>query len=280
VKYHEYLPHQILQDCVRCFWIHEATYDAESQQDITPDSCVEIIFNFGTSYLLLTTDPPTPLPPAIIVGFQNKTIPILFQGTVKVVAVRLFAWGALTLLQDDIETRTNAVTALGAEWATLFNQLQSNVERGCYEQAVTALEEFLIQKALVRTYDSNLIQTAAKLLHQTKGEYRIAELADYCQVSVRQLERGFQRVIGTSAKVFARTLRFEKAQRRLMFDPDADLTQLAYDCGYFDQAHFIKDFKAFTGKTPKEYARQMQQMQETLKSKDVVFLQSSPPQIS
>jgi len=50
---------------------------------------------------------------------------------------------------------------------------------------------------------------AAKLLHHTKGEYRISELADYCNVSVRQLERGFQHVIGTSPKNFARTLRFE-----------------------------------------------------------------------
>jgi AraC-like DNA-binding protein len=60
-----------------------------------------------------------------------------------------------------------------------------------------------------------------------------------------------------------------------MFDPDADLTRLAYECGYFDQAHFIKDFKAFVGKTPTEYTVQMRKMQETLKSKDVVFLQSS-----
>jgi hypothetical protein len=52
-----------------------------------------------------------------------------------------------------------------------------------------------------------------------------------------------------------------------MFDPDADLTELAQDCGYFDQAHFIKDFKAFTGKTPTEYARQMRAMQEILKER-------------
>jgi AraC-like DNA-binding protein len=60
-----------------------------------------------------------------------------------------------------------------------------------------------------------------------------------------------------------------------MFDPNADLTQLAYECGYYDQAHFIKDFKAFAGTTPTEYARKMEALQKNLKSKDVVFLQSS-----
>src|SRR5262249_59260646 len=140
------------------------------------------------------------------------------------------------------------------------------------------LEELLIHQALVRTYDLKLIQTAAKLLHRTKGEYRIAELAEYCQVSVRQLERGFRHVIGTSPKVFARTLRFQEAQRRLMFDPDADLSSLTYQCGYFDQAHFIKDFKAFAGKTPTEYADQMRAMEKTLKTKDDICLQSSSRQ--
>jgi AraC-like DNA-binding protein len=276
MKYHEYSPHPALRDTVKCFWIHEATYPSETTQDITPDGCVELIFNFGSPYRLLTTTPPTMLPAAVIVGFQNKTMPILLHGTLKVVAARLFAWGALALLQDNMNTLTDKVTALGTDWDSLMRDLKSLVTQGEYEKATKTLEEFLIRQALLRTYDAKLIQAAAKLLYHTKGECRIAELAEYCQVSARHLERGFRRVIGTSPKGFARTLRFVEAQRRLMFDPDADLTRLTYDCGYFDQAHFIKDFKVFAGKTPSEYAQQMREMQEMLKSRDVVFLQSPP----
>jgi len=275
VKYHEYSPHAILQDIVKCLWIHEGSYPSETPQDITPDGCVELIFNFGSPYFLRTTTPPSALPTAVIVGFQNKTIPILLHGTVKVVAARLFAWGALALLEDNVNSLTNTVTALSTDWDSLAERLKPQVMQGHYENAATTLEEFLIQQALVRTYDLKLIQTAAKLLHHTKGEYRISELAEYCQVSARQLERGFRHVIGTSPKVFARTIRFQEAQRRLMFNPDADLSSLTYECGYFDQAHFIKDFREFTGKTPTEYAEQMRAMQKILKSKDVVFLQSS-----
>lgn len=275
MRYHEYNPHEILRDSVKCFWIHEGDYSTEATQDITPDGCVELIFNFGDPYLLRTTTPPTALPVAIIVGFQNKTIPLLINGTVRVVAARLFAWGAMALLQENVATLTNSMTALCPDWNALVQRLKSLVTQGQYEQAATALEEFLVQQALVRTYDLKFIQTAAKLLDRTKGQYRISELADYCQVSVRQLQRGFQQVIGTSPKTFARTLRFQEAQRRLMFDPDADLTDLAYECGYFDQAHFNKDFKAITGKTPSEYAGQMRDLQEIWKSEDVVFLQSS-----
>src|SRR5262249_10851985 len=100
VEYRERTPHPILQATVRCFWIHEAACPSDTNQAITPDGGVELIFNFGSPYSLLTTTPPTRLPPAIIVGFQDKTLPILLQGTVKVVAARLFAWGALALLHD------------------------------------------------------------------------------------------------------------------------------------------------------------------------------------
>ena len=274
MKYHEYKPHSILEDTVKCFWIHEARYAAETTQDITPDGAVELIFNFGSPYLLLTTTPPTPLAVAVVVGFQNKTLPIRVDGVVKVVAARLFAWGALPLLHDEFRAVTNTVTALGADWESLVRRLERHVTQGQYDDAWTTLQEFLIQKALTHAYDLKLVQTAAKLLYYTKGQCRIEDLADHCHASVRQVQRRFQEVIGTSPKVFARTLRFQQAQRRLMFDPQADLTALAYGCGYFDQAHFIKEFRAFAGKTPSEYAQQMRQMQATLRTKDVVFLQS------
>src|SRR6185436_2236240 len=109
------------------------------------------------------------------------------------------------------------------------------------------------------------IQAAAKLLHYSKGQYRIDELADCCHLSVRQLERGFQQVVGISPKALARTLRFDRAKTRLMFDPDVDLTRLEQDCGYFDQAHFIKDFRAFAGKTPTEFVEQLRDFREYLK---------------
>jgi AraC-like DNA-binding protein len=276
VKYREVRPHPILRDTVRCFWTHEASYPTETEQDITPDGCVELIFNFGSPYLLRTTPGLSPLPVAVLVGFQEKPIPLLLRGTVKVVAARLFAWGAMALLQDNVASLAGAVSALGKEWDALVRRLSSEVGEGRYEQARTTLEEYLIRQALVRKYEGKLIQAAAKFLHRTRGQVRISELADACRLSTRQLERGFRRVVGISPKTFARTLRFEQAQRRLMFDPDAGLTGLAYECGYFDQAHFIKDFKAFAGRTPSEYAERMREMQGILRSRDVVFLQSSP----
>ena len=274
VHYREFAPHETLREDVRCFWAMQVEYPEGGTQEVVPDGCVELIFNFGRPYLPLSDPTVTSVPIASVVGFQDRTVRFRVSGTVKVVAARMQAWAALTLLQDRVDTLARTVRGLGPEWNELVGRIGERVAKEAYEEGVRTLEEFLIERALVRRYDRQVIEAAAKLLHQTKGDYRIAELADSCRMSMRQLERGFKSVVGTSPKNFARTLRFERAQRRLMFEPDADLTSLAMECGYFDQAHFIKDFKAFSGSTPSQYAREMRRMQRVLRAKDVVFLQS------
>src|SRR5262249_2344415 len=190
----------------------------------------------------------------------------------------LHPWGALALLHDRIASVANSVASLGPDWETVVAELGPMVARAEYERAAMRLQAFLIERALARRFDRRIVEAAAKLLHRTKGQHRIEELADYCQVSVRQLQRDFQKMMGTTPKGFARAVRFAAAQRAIMFDPRIDLTKLAYRCGYSDQAHFIRDFREIAGKTPGEYAREVDRLQEILNSRDVVFLQSIDPQ--
>jgi len=264
VQYDEHKPHRLLEEAVKCFWTHEGTYSLEKIQPITPDGCIELIFNFGSPYRLMSRTPPQQLPPAIVVGFQKETIPIGVDGTVQVVAARMFPWGALTLLKDEVRALTGQIKDLDLSWDALARELKGHVTKGRYSAAWQSLQDYLLKKALARTYDAKLLQSAAKLLFHTRGQCRVEELADYCHTSVRQLQRHFEQAIGVSPKFYARTIRFEQAQRRLMFHPETDLTELAYDCGYFDQAHFIKDFRAFTGRTPSEYAKEMQDLRHDL----------------
>lgn len=274
MNYAEHTPHPILAEAVKCFWTHEGTYAPDQIQPITPDGCIELIFNFGSPYRLLSRTPPQQLPPAVLVGFQKETLPISVDGTVRVVAARMFPWGALALLQEEVRALTGQIKNLGQPWNSLTRELQTHIKQGDYESAWRRLQDYLLQRELSQTYDAKLMQSAAKLLFHTKGQCRVEELADYCHTSVRQLQRHFDQAIGVSPKFYARTIRFAQAQRRLMREADADLTELACDCGYFDQAHFIKDFRAFTGRTPSQYAKEMHDLQKELKIKDVVFLQS------
>lgn len=280
MKYQERLPHSSLQDYVKCFWILEREYTPENpNEEVIPDACIELIFNFGAPYVLQAERlPDREMPAAFLIGMQKK--PLLFRsgGTVKIVATRFYAWGALPFLSIQAQTPNNLAITLGLEWHDLADILEPKVHADDYDGAVASVEDFLIGKLLTATFELKQIQTAAQALYHQKGRVKVTELAEYCNLSARQLERQFRDVTGVSPKTLARTIRFEEIRNRLMFDPDASLTDLAYEFGYTDQAHFIRDFKEFADRTPGEFAAEMRALQAVFRDyENVVFLQFSSP---
>ncbi len=278
VRYQEFLPHTVLQDSVKRFWMMEREYTPENPyEEVIPDACIELMFNFGVPYVQVNDSSRRELPPVFLIGLQNQ--PLVFQcsGVVKIVAVRFFAWGALPFLHIQAQVGGTTSVELDDEWRAVIQQVGAKVQADQYQEAIECIEDFLISKRLTTLFDPRQVQAAAKLLYHTKGQFRVAELADYCNLSVRQLQRQFDDTVGVSPKTLARTIRFEEIRNRLMFEPDANLTDLAYEFGYNDQAHFINDFKAFTNKTPGEFAEEIRKFQAVLLDQEhVVFLQSPP----
>lgn len=276
MKYKEYLPHSSLQDHVKCFWIMEREYTPEHPaENVTPDAFIELIVNFGMPYVLQAEGAPDrEMPRVILVGLQSKPLIFRCDGRVKLVATRFYAWGALPFLADRARGLNNLSATLGREWDDLAVRIEPLVGAGDYDAAVTIVEDHLIEKLLSARVELKKIQSAAKMLYLQKGQFRIAELAEHCNLSARQLQRQFQDVVGVSAKTLARSIRFEEVRKQLMLDPDQSLTALAYEYGYADQAHFIRDFKEFADRTPSEFAREMRSIQAIFRDRDnVVFLQ-------
>jgi len=279
MKYQEHEPHSSLQDYVKCFWILEKEYTPEDpNEEVTPDACIELIFNFGAPYVLHAEGmPDREMPTAFLIGLQKK--PLLFRssGTVEIVATRFYAWGTLPFLAIQYQTTGNVAITLSHEWHDLTNMLSPKIRANDFEGAVASVQDFLIGKLLSARFDLKQIQIAAQILYREKGQFRVADLAEYCNLSTRQLQRQFQNVVGVSPKTLARTIRFEEIRKRLMFDPDTSLTDLAYEFGYTDQAHFIRDFKEFADKTPGEFAAETRMLQTVFHdNENVVFLQFPP----
>jgi AraC-like DNA-binding protein len=279
VKYKEYAPHATLQGHVKCFWTMERDYTPEHPaEDVTPDAFIEFILNFGAPYRLHTDGAPDrEMPRAILVGLQKKPLRFLCRGSVKLVATRFFVWGGLPFLADRAHGFGNLTTTLAPEWDEVATRVERAVGDDDYGAAVSIVEDHLIGKLLAATVDLKKIRAAAQMLHFRKGQFRVAELAEYCNLSSRQLQRQFQDIVGVSPKALARAIRFEEIRKRLMFDPDQSLTDLAHEFGYTDQAHFIRDFKELADRTPGDFAREMQAIQDIFRDHhNVVFLQVPP----
>ncbi|HTN38419.1 MAG TPA: helix-turn-helix domain-containing protein [Arachidicoccus sp.] len=120
------------------------------------------------------------------------------------------------------------------------------------KQRIVIVEQFLVSQ-LKDVQPDKLIVEALKLIYQSNGTIRIKELNEKLFTSQSPLEKRFRKVVGTSAKKFASIVRFNAVLDNL--NETKTLTEICYENNFFDQAHFIKDFKQFTGYTPENFKR-------------------------
>ena len=122
-------------------------------------------------------------------------------------------------------------------------------------ERITITENFLMdtmhKSETVRNYDR--IRHSINKINLSRGILDIESLVSDTFLSRKQFERTFSAIIGATPKQFLRVVRFQHAIYIRSKDPALNLTELAHECGYFDQAHMIHDFKRFSGVTPKKF---------------------------
>ena len=120
------------------------------------------------------------------------------------------------------------------------------------DERVRILSMFFEQKLKHSHQHEPAVFSSIYSILQDKGYTRIDTLARQSFLSTRQFERTFKKFAGFSPKLYTRIARFQSALQEYG-QTHRTLSSIAYDCGYYDQSHFIKDFKEFTGLNPKDY---------------------------
>jgi AraC-like DNA-binding protein len=93
----------------------------------------------------------------------------------------------------------------------------------------------------------------ADMILRHPNDCSIENIASHANMSIKTFERKFIEQVGISPKLFSRIIRFNTAIALKMNNPERSWTDIAHGCGYYDQMHFIKDFKLFSGITPTQY---------------------------
>lgn len=164
--------------------------------------------------------------------------------------------GAAAFLRPSLEefsgTTTDLAGILGRpeELDQLHEQL---AEAQNHARRIKRLEDFLLARGRVAAPDP-LVAAAVTWLEQGTGANRIDDLTRHIGLSQSALERRFRRVVGVAPKKFASIVRLRRAVR--LRATGADFTAVAHAAGYFDQSHFINDFRRATGSAPDAFFRQ------------------------
>lgn len=124
---------------------------------------------------------------------------------------------------------------------------------GIFEK-VACIEDFLLKKLNpISLHDERMLQKSIELIKQQKGQITASTLSEKVSFTPKSLERKFSQFLGKSPKQFIKLVRFQETLKDFSLNADRNITEYAYRNGYFDQAHFIKDFKTFSGYTPKAF---------------------------
>lgn len=120
-------------------------------------------------------------------------------------------------------------------------------------ERINRIETFLFYRLTAAENIDRIIKSVVETILTANGQLSVNELSQQTNSNRRQLERKFSSVIGLSPKQLSKIIRLQATLSMLLNKKFTSLTALSHENEYYDQAHFIKDFKELTGFTPKEF---------------------------
>lgn len=252
--YQQFTPDPRLAAHVQCLWhLRRPAGPASPPERILPDGCMELVCNRRTPFRQAMRDGTFQRQPAaMLIGQISTHVLLQADEAVEVLAVRFRHAGARAFFREDIDAFTDRAVELGSLGRN-WNELAERVaEAPRVAQAVALLEGALLHRLGSVAPQAPRAAPALRLLHAAEPPATIGGIARALALSPRQLERIFRREVGLPPKHYARLLRFRRVLGSLEAG-DPHWADVAAAAGYSDQAHLVREFRAFAGITPAAY---------------------------
>lgn len=255
MTYLEFPPLPELADDVQLIFSMESdSGDVHAREQIMPDGIVELVVHWGDPYYTRQASSRFVQPRCFAISMMRKAVEIESAGRTGFLAVRFYPWGAHHFFTRPIRSFLDQTVPAEQLWPEFVPGLMRDVDACAHTgQRVAVVQQFLVNRLNEHGRKPSEIDDAVKLIRHSAGQLSIEEICAQTALSMKQLERKFLASVGTTPKVFSRISRFLYLCRHLKESSAKTLTQLAHECGFYDQAHFIKEFKEFSGYTPREF---------------------------
>lgn len=259
IQINEFVPRDSLKPFVELFWSGDFNINSKGtlRQQVVPNGYVEMVIHLSDLRCHLFKDNSwSQSPNYTIIGMYTQSYEVRFSDCVSVFGIRFKPEGFYDIFgvpaAEFGDTFDDMGNVLGKKFQEYSDRLKTS---GDLSEMLLLTEHYLMKQLGRRQFKESYINRAAELIRTSKGLIRIEELSKQVFVSARQLERSFKLKVGVSPKFYTRIARLNEAHRLLESSPSLNLTQLSYECGYTDQAHFIHDFNALIGTRPKLFVK-------------------------
>lgn len=245
MKVHQFLPSDVLKPFINRFLVTESEGDLTRQ--LLPGTAPVMALRFKGAIYLNNTNLDFGL-----TGIYRVARPVHYTSGSAVLLVLFNEGGAAAF----INTPLNEFSGLTANLDNVFpaeqvQQLEESLDRvQTHAQRVSTVESFLLAQLKIKDKDP-MISKAIDIIKSRKGNYKIKDLAAAMNINIDSFEKRFRAQVGISPKHFSSIIRVSSVIRT--YQSHQDLTEVSLETGFFDQAHFNRDFKTFTGESPGQF---------------------------
>jgi len=268
MEFRQFFPSDILKPYIRHYYIFESNSDIEFEDTVFPSGDMEMIFNLGQGIWESSFENEFLKTPQIeLWGQITKPLPIRSKGRHTMLGVKFFPHSAAVFFKDEIGMFNDQIMDLAEVMGNPVKALHMRLlETPGQTERIELIEQFLTKKLRDnerRVFKLNKVADILTSIKQDPSEDSFGNIASRHGITARYLHKLIYQNTGLSPTSFNKISRFQFSLK-LISKNQQPLTDIAYAAGYFDQSHFIRDFKSFTGFTPSAYLQNITPVNQLL----------------
>jgi AraC-like DNA-binding protein len=249
-------PTGILGKYIQNYFIVEVDdpIDFLPKERVYPTGNATMVFHYGNPSKFQKSESSEYIEPTLVIcGQQTNYYDVSLSGKTGMILIVFKPHGIKSFFNMPITEILNENISLQNLANNEVNELEDKLLNARNNtQRIIHLESFLTER-LTHNNDFKRIAYAVELIENSKGQIKTHDIAIEVCLGIKQFERVFSKNVGINPKKYASIVRLKNVLQLKRKHNNISMSQLAYDSGFFDHAHFIHDFKCFTGLSPKEF---------------------------
>ena len=252
-----YIPSPPLSEFVKVMWYWDGYVQPHARERLLPDGCMTIAFSLGERSLLQRSHSPAPaenVAGQVICGARSTSMVLDTADMVTTLGIQFKPGGGFPFLRMPASELRDLCVPLDDVFGAGARSLRERL-LGCVGPAemFAVAEHWLLSHAANGLEGHPAVAYATQQFSEGTLAQPLSSVLDRIGYSQRHFNQLFADEVGLTPKRFLRVRRFQRVITSISTLPSVDWADLAVRCGYYDQPHFVHDFRGFCGLTPAAY---------------------------